>query len=229
MYFNQIQNIKQIPDLQQVNINGKRWYVTENGVHLPSVTSVLEKSDYIKNIILEKWKLKVGEEKSIEIKNKATSRGNNLHNMCQKYLSNQPLDFTLYEHSLDSIDMFKKIQVELDLHVNNIHCVEKRLYSEKLGVAGTVDCIGEWDQELTVIDFKNSKSKRTASQIGTYFQQTTAYALMFTEITGIKITKGKIIMAVEDEPVQIFNIKVIDYIEPLLKAIQKYTKANSSN
>ena len=38
----------------------------------------------------------------------------------------------------------------------NIHALEKSLYSKVLGIAGTVDCIAEYNGELAVIDFKTS-------------------------------------------------------------------------
>ena len=41
--------------------------------------------------------------------------------------------------------------------INNIHAIERTLYSEYLGLAGRVDCIAEYEGELAVIDFKTSK------------------------------------------------------------------------
>ena len=38
--------------------------------------------------------------------------------------------------------------------INNIHAIERTLYSEYLGLAGRVDCIAEYEGELAVIDFK---------------------------------------------------------------------------
>ena len=52
--------------------------------------------------------------------------------------------------------MFYHAKPELD-KINNIHAIERTLYSEYLGLAGRVDCIGEYDGELAVIDFKTSE------------------------------------------------------------------------
>ena len=41
--------------------------------------------------------------------------------------------------------------------IDNIHALEKPLYSEYFGIAGRVDCIAEYEGELAVIDFKTSK------------------------------------------------------------------------
>ena len=41
--------------------------------------------------------------------------------------------------------------------INNIHAIERTLYSEYLGLAGRVDCIAEYEGELAVIDFKTSE------------------------------------------------------------------------
>ena len=42
-------------------------------------------------------------------------------------------------------------------NINNIHALEKPLYSEYFGIAGRVDCIAEYNGEVAIIDFKTSK------------------------------------------------------------------------
>ena len=39
------------------------------------------------------------------------------------------------------------------------------MYSLQLGIAGTVDCIAEYDGELAIIDFKSSKNQNHASEL----------------------------------------------------------------
>ena len=75
-----------------------------------------------------------------------------MHTLVENYLHNiselpevQPL----------SQFLFKIAKPELN-NINNIHALEKSLYSKVLGIAGTVDCIAEYNGELAVIDFKTS-------------------------------------------------------------------------
>ena len=53
-------------------------------------------------------------------------------------------------------DFLFKISKEKLKNINNIHALEGSLYSKHLGIAGTVDCIAEYDGELAIIDFKTS-------------------------------------------------------------------------
>ena len=71
--------------------------------------------------------------------------------------------------------------------INNIHALERSLYSDYLGLAGRVDCIAEYDGELAVIDFKTSTKIKPEEWIENYFVQETAYACMYFEMTGIPV------------------------------------------
>jgi genome maintenance exonuclease 1 len=101
--------------------------------------------------------------------------------------------------------------------IDNIHALENMLYTDKLEMAGTVDCIGEYDGELSVIDFKTAKRPKEESKIENYFIQATAYSLMFEEMYGIKIPNIVIIVGVDDELPQVFKKKRKDYIQKLVK------------
>ena len=105
---------------------------------------------------------------------------------------------------------------------NNIHYQEAALWSKQLGMAGRVDCIGEYEGELSVIDFKTSKRVKSHEDIEDYFWQTTAYSLMYEELIGNPINNLVIIMAVEDRPPLVFKQKTEDHIQGLVKAIQYY-------
>ena len=89
-------------------------------------------------------------------------------------------------------------------------------------MAGRVDCIGEFDGELSVIDFKTSKRIKSITSIEDYFWQTSAYALMYEELIGKPIDNLVIIMAVEDEQPLLFQQKTEDHIPGLVKAIKFY-------
>ena len=91
-------------------------------------------------------------------------------------------------------------------------------------MAGRVDCIGEYEGVLSVIDFKTSKKIKDRDSILDYFWQCTAYALMYEELVGVPIHDLVIIMAVDNEPPLIFKEKTEDHIEGLVKAIDFYHK-----
>ena len=143
---------KKIPDLQSVTLpNGKRSYTLPDGSSVPSVTTVL---GAMKKKAIMEWRRRVGEEEANRISKKATGRGTNVHKICENYLNNEK-DY-LKGIMPDAIEMFHSIKPYLN-KINNIHYQEQALWSKQLGMAGRVDCIGEYDGVLSSIDFKTSK------------------------------------------------------------------------
>jgi genome maintenance exonuclease 1 len=206
---------KELQDLQsQTFPDGKRYYTLPDGTRLPSVTTVLgaQKKDAI-----IAWRKKVGEDVANAISRKATGRGTNVHTLCERYLNNESLGDIMP----DAKEMFISLKPLLN-RINNIHYQEQALWSTQLGMAGRVDCIGEFDGELSVIDFKTSKKIKTEAHIEDYFWQTSAYALMYEELIGQPINNLVIIMAVENEQPLLFKQKTEDHIHGLVKAINFY-------
>jgi ATP-dependent exoDNAse (exonuclease V) beta subunit len=194
--------------------DGKRYYTLEDGTKLPSVTTVLGAQ---KKEAIMKWRKRVGEEEANRVSKQATGRGTNVHTLCERYLNNESLGDIMP----DAKEMFVSLKPLLN-RINNIHYQEAALWSKQLGMAGRVDCIGEFDGELSVIDFKTSKRIKTSADIEDYYWQTTAYALMYEEMIGTPINNLVIIMAVENEQPLVFKQQTQDHIPGLVKAIQYY-------
>ena len=182
-----------LPKLERETIDGIRYYTIpeeDKPIKLVSITSV---TSHKNRQFFADWRKKVGEKQADKITKQATSRGTDMHTLVENYLYNkdlppvQPLsDF-----------LFKIAKPELNC-INNIHALEGSLYSKVLGIAGTVDCIGEYNGELAIIDFKTSKKPKPREWIEHYFVQCMAYGCMLYEITGIMVKKLVIIMACEN-------------------------------
>lgn len=207
-----------LPELKAETFpDGKRYYLTPSGSKLPSVTTVVGAQK--KQAIME-WRRRVGEDVANRISKQASSRGTNVHTLCESYLNNESLGDAMP----DALVMFKSIKPLLN-NINNIHYQEVALWSEQLGLAGRVDCIGEYEGKLSVIDFKTSKKIKKESDIEDYFWQTTAYALMYEELVGKPIDQLVIIMAVQDNKPLLFKQKTSDHIIGLVKAIKYYNES----
>ena len=89
--------------------------------------------------------------------------------------------------------------------INNIHAIERTLYSEYLGLAGRVDCIAEYEGELAVIDFKTSNKIKPEAWLENYFVQEMFYASAYYELTGIPVTKLITLMVTPDGEVKVFD------------------------
>lgn len=190
-----------LPQLERETIDGVRYYKIphEDGFHkFVSITSI---TSHHNRHIFEQWRKKVGEEEANKINKQATSRGTDLHSMVENYLLNIP---ELPETSLIAKHLFRIIAPELK-KINNIYALENSLYSAHLGIAGTVDCIAEYDGELAIIDFKTSKTPKPREWIDHYFVQCAAYACMFYELTQIPVKKFVILMACEDGETAVYQ------------------------
>jgi len=185
------------PKLSRETIDGVRYYDTPSGEKLVSITSVI--SHYNREIFRE-WRAKVGETEANKITKQSTSRGTDMHTLAECYLRNRDLPKV---QPLSEF-LFKQAKPKLNL-INNIHAIEQSLFSMELGIAGSVDCIAEYEGELAVIDFKTSKKPKPKEWIEHYFVQCAAYACMLYEMTDIMVKKFVIIMSCENGEVEIYE------------------------
>ena len=113
--------------------------------------------------------------------------------------------------------------------INNIHALEGALYSTVLGIAGTVDCIAEFDGELAIVDFKTSAKPKPREWIDGYFVQCCAYACMLHELTGLSVKKFVIIMACENGEVEVYEERdKKKYLRMLIEYINKFVNDKTS-
>ena len=181
----------EFPKLERVtNSDGKRVYKTPSGKSYPSVTTVT--GLHTAKGIAE-WRKRVGEAEANRVSGRASARGTRIHSNCESYLLGES-----FEPDMFDAEMFNSIKFLLD-QVDNIHALEDPLYSDHLQIAGTVDCIGEFQGKLSVIDFKTASKPKDRDDIYNYFMQCAAYAVAFEERTGIPIGRLVIIMAVEND------------------------------
>ena len=214
---------KDLQELKSETLSTGRHYVLPDGTKLPSVTTVIGAQ---KKAEIMAWRKRVGEEEANRISKKASSRGTNVHTLCEKYLNN---DENYAKKAMpDAMEMFRSIKPLLN-NINNIHYQECALWSKKLGMAGRVDCIAEYNGVLSVIDFKTSRRIKQRNDILDYFWQTTAYSLMYEELIGAPIHNLVIIMAVENEDPLVFIENTQDHIDGLAQAINFYNGINKKS
>ena len=216
MKFNHVKLDGVVPKLQQVNEEGTRYYVTPEGNKYPSITTVLSAYN-IKEIMA--WRKRVGDEEANKISRQASSRGTRIHTLCEQYLDNKELTFKT-PLDTETFNRFKPV-----LHrINNIYAQEIRMYSDHLRIAGTVDCVAEFDGKLSIIDFKTSKRLKNEEDIENYFMQVSGYAVMFEERFGIPVNRVVVAIAVDDQDPQVFVAKRDTYISNLLNFRDLYER-----
>ena len=209
-------------ELNKKETPGCRLYQVPNGDWVPSITSV---TSFYNRQIFTKWRERVGEEEANRITKKATTRGTDFHEAAQAYLMNLQLNWDDFLPATQF--MFHHAKPYLD-KINNIHAIERTLYSEYLGLAGRVDCIAEYEGELAVIDFKTSTKIKPEKWIENYFVQEMFYASAYYELTGIPIKKLITLMVTPGGEVKVFDKRnKNDYIKLLVRYIKKFVHYNT--
>ena len=208
-------------ELDKKETTGCRLYQLTNGNWVPSITSVT--GIYNREVFVA-WRKRVGIEEANRITKKATSRGTDFHEAAQAYLMNLEMDWDEFQPLTKF--MFHHLKPELD-KINNIHAIERTLYSEYLGLAGRVDCIAEYDGELAVIDFKTSTKIKPEKWVENYFVQEMFYASAYYELTGISVKKLITLMVTPEGEVKVFDKRnKEDYIKLLVRYIKKFVSHN---
>ena len=207
-----------IPKLERETIDGVRYYKVPDADEFIKLVSITSVTSHRNRQFFADWRKKVGEEKANRITKRATSRGTDMHTLTEYYLKNEELP----EVQPISNFLFKISKEKLNL-INNIYALEGSLYSKVLGIAGTVDCIAEYDGELAIIDFKTSKKPKPRDWIEHYFVQCMAYGCMLYELTGISVEKLVIIMACENGECVVYEERnKSKYIKLLTEYIRKF-------
>jgi genome maintenance exonuclease 1 len=204
-----------LPTVKGKRVDGFRFY-SINGKNYPSVTSVLS---IRKKKELQDWRDKIGDKVADWEMGRAARRGKATHTLIEQYIKNE----TPSIRDVLPLGLFKLMKPYVD-QINNIHCLETVMFSDKLTVAGQVDCIAEYNGKLSVIDFKTANKERKESWIENYFLQTCAYSMMYEEHFGTKIDQLVILIAGEDGTMVPFIKDRSEYEDKLGKSIEEFYK-----
>ena len=197
--FNHVEMKEPLRELEAKTTKAGRVYETPSGKRYPSITTVLS---LLSRDSIMAWRKRVGEEEANRMSTQAGTRGTAVHKLAEDYVNNDP------EWSKKAMPAnlftFNTIKPLLDKHLNNVWIQEAPLYSDRLEIAGRVDCIAEWDGELAIIDYKTSRRPKKLENIQNYLIQESVYAACFYELTGVPIRKIVTLIAVDDSEPQVF-------------------------
>ena len=204
--------------LKRETIDGVRYYSIPDVDELVKLVSITSVTSHFNKEIFVNWRKRVGDVEADRVTKAATTRGTDMHTLTEYYLKNDDLP----EVPPISEFLFKIAKGTLN-KIDNIYVLEGPLYSKQLGIAGTVDCIAEYDGELAIIDFKTSKKPKPRNWIEHYFVQAMAYGCMLYEMKGISIKKLVIIMACENGECVVYEeTDKAKYIKLLGEYIRKF-------
>ena len=215
--FNHVEHGVVLPKLTRETTESGRKYFTPEGNAYPSITTVL---GVLNKEGIIAWRQRVGEAEANRISQQAATRGTAVHKLAEDYLDNkEDWNKGAMPSNLQSFNDLKSI---LDQRLNNVWFQEEFLYSDRLKCAGQVDCIAEFDGQLSIVDFKTSRKPKKEEWITNYFIQASFYAAAFYERTSIPIKQGVILITVDGSEPQIFKVNTYDYLEHFIAVRKKY-------
>ena len=154
------------------------------------------------------------------IKKLAKDNGTQTHKVIEDYLNNKEFNTKL---PLLIMAHFKNI-LPLLHNINNISATEIPIYSDSMNLAGTPDCIAEYNGIPSIIDFKTSNKKKQKPQITQFLIQLTAYCIMWEEITSQTIPQIILLLTAADGSLKEIIAKPTDYKDLLFTQLKDYNK-----
>jgi|TARA_R110002153_G_scaffold157690_1_gene309752 CRISPR/Cas system-associated exonuclease Cas4 (RecB family) len=196
---------------RETQTNGKRQYVGDDSIPVPSVTTVLSETG--DKTALINWRKRVGDKEATRISTEAAGLGTKVHNAIEKYILNEEWDTFGNNHVSVLAKTMTTMMVENGLtKIDELWGVEVALIAKGL-YAGTSDAIGVYEGEDAIIDFKTSKKIKKREWIEDYFMQGCAYALAHNEMMGTEIRKVVILMVDREGKFAEFTIKGEEFDE----------------
>ena len=192
-----------------------RIYTTPDGIEYPSVTTVL--SAVSDKSWLEEWRKAVGNEIADKITKDSCDRGTAMHQIIEEYLLKN--NTSQYANS-DGYPLFRSLLIYL--RKVKPFTLELPVWSNHLKIAGRVDCIGLYENKLSVIDFKSSRKEKRAEDIEHYFLQCTLYALSAFELLDIECKQIVVLIGSNDGFPQVFKRETRDYVQNAISAVRRY-------
>jgi len=200
--------------LKRKSVDGRRMYSTPDGLAVPSVTTILDKTkpEQAKKALRE-WKKRVGETKAAEITKEAAGRGTRMHAWLEQYVKEDRIDDPGSNPYSQQSHKMANIIVEQGLDkMEECWGTEVPLYFPQV-YAGTTDCLGVYNGKPAIIDFKQTNKPKKTEWIGDDFMQLCAYASAHNEVHGTDIQQGVILMCSKDFQYQTWTIEGEDFAE----------------
>ena len=196
---------------------------------IPSVTTILSATQSEeKKASLDKWRARVGYQEAQRITQQAATRGTEMHYVLENYidgkgylnLSPEGAQARLMAHAI--VQNLEKLKVVWGNEVS-------LAYDDRW--AGATDVVGLYDEQPTIIDFKQSNKPKREEYVEDYYYQIAAYSLAHKKQYG-PITQGLICVCTKDKLYQEFKMnesKLSEYEEKWLERVDKYHKSKATS
>jgi hypothetical protein len=209
---------------KQINdpVTKKRVYLTPDGEHLPSVTTILSATKDM--TALNEWKKRVGEQKAKEIVTEASGVGTAMHANLERFivgLQRQPGNNPVHVQANKMADVI----IDKGLRdVNEVWAMEQSLYFPGL-YSGTTDLVAVYKGNPSVCDYKQTNKPKKEEWVDDYKVQLVAYIMAHNKVYGTDIREGHVFMCSRELQYQQFDLWPNDfskYEDMWLKKVEEY-------
>ena len=207
---------------------GSRHYNVGNK-KLPSVTTILSATQSEdKKAGLDAWRERVGYQEAARITSQAALRGTEMHFVLENYidgrgylnLSPEGSQARLMAHEI--VQNLEKLKI---VYGNEVSLAYEDLW------AGATDVVGVYDEQPTIVDFKQSNKIKREEFVEDYFYQIAAYSLAHKKQYG-PITQGLICICTKDVIYQEFKMdeeKLKKYEDKWMERVNNYYKTKATS
>jgi hypothetical protein len=178
-----------------------------DGSKVASVTTILDATKPEESRqALKAWRQRVGHQQAQQITTEAANVGTVMHKKLEQYCTGT-LEQPGSNHIQKKAHDMATLVIDSGLvHLQECWGVEVPLYYSGL-YAGTTDCVGLWQDEPAILDFKQTNRPKKREWIGDYFLQLAAYIQAHDSVHGTQIPRGVILMCSRDCQYQEFVLE----------------------
>jgi genome maintenance exonuclease 1 len=201
-----------------------RVYSLPNGVHVPSVTTVLDRTK--DKAALKQWADRIGQAEADRQKKQAAYVGTHMHLALEHILNGEPWSVTPDWMAMTGYEMAFRLARRYFGAISAIHGSEVGLHYEDR-YAGTTDLVATYRGKLAIIDFKQSVKPKRHEYITDYFHQLAAYAVAHDWLHGTSIDYAAVLIAVQDGTTQEFTTAGREFSEFKAQWMERLTAAEA--
>jgi len=188
--------------LERIDASSGRLYVLPNGVQVPSVTTVLDRTK--DKTALKEWANRIGQAEADMQRDQAAYIGTWMHATLEAVLSGDPLTLGPDWQAMKGHQMAFTLANRYFGAISAIHGSEVGLYYQDC-YAGTTDLVATYRGQLAIVDFKQSVRPKRHEYITDYFHQLAAYAVAHDWRHGTSIDYAAVLISVQDGTTQEFT------------------------
>lgn len=200
---------------------GQRHYLTEQGIKVPSVTTILSKSKDMTHLL--EWRKRIGNDAADTIMRESADLGTMMHTHLEKHIWGEERPSGTNIGRVLAKKMADVIIENALCHVDEVWGIEVPLIYDNLW-AGTSDLVGIYKGKSAIMDFKTTIKPKTYQRVDDYRLQLTAYRMSHDLTFNTKIETCLVFMCSRDMQFQLFEFSADNFEKDEIDWVNRVSK-----